>query len=53
MNILGLDISQIADLGTMVAQSGAIRAAAEVAGDEVFEYVIGIAVVIYSTNPTG
>ena len=52
MNIIGLDINHIVDLGTSVAQSGAIRAA-EIAGDEVFEYIIGIAVVIYAMDPDG
>ena len=48
--MLGLDINAIVDLGTQVAQSGAIRAT-EIVGDEVFEYVIGVALVVYAVDP--
>ena len=50
MNTLGLDINTVVDLRTPVAQSGAIRSV-EIAGDEVFEYVIGVALVIYAMDP--
>jgi hypothetical protein len=50
MNVLGLDIEHIVELGTAVAQSGAIRAA-EMVADDVFEYVIGIAMVVYAMDP--
>ena len=46
MEVFGLDIGQIVDLGTQVAQAGAIRAV-ELASDEVFDYTIGIAILIY------
>lgn len=51
MQVFGLDIGHIVELGTQLAQAGAIRAA-EVAGDEVFEYTVGIAILIYEEVPT-
>lgn len=50
MQLLGLDIAHIAELGTQLAQSGAIRAG-EVISDELFEYAIGIAILIYEEMP--
>jgi hypothetical protein len=50
MDIMGIDINQIVELGTQVAQAGAIRAREWVA-DGTFEYVIGIAVLIYEMDP--
>ena len=50
MNVMGLDIAHIVELGTQLAQAGAIRAA-ELSGDDVFEYVIGIAILIYEQDP--
>lgn len=50
MQIFGLDIAQIVDLGTHVATTGAIRAG-EIVGDDIFEYIVGIAVVIYEMDP--
>lgn len=51
MQLLGLDINLIVELGTRLAQSGTIRAA-EVAADNVFEHAIGIAILIYEENPS-
>ena len=48
--MLGLDISQIVDLGTQVATSGAIRAL-ESTADEIFEYIIGMSIVVYEIDP--
>ncbi len=50
MDIMGIDINHIADLGTQVGLSGAIRAL-EVAGDEIFEYLIAIADVVRQAAP--
>ena len=50
MGIFGFDIGEIVDLGTQVATAGAIRAA-EIVGDDIFEYVIGIAIIIYELDP--
>lgn len=49
IDLLAIDINHIVELGTQVATSGAIRAA-EVIGDDVFEYIIGIAIVIYEMD---
>lgn len=48
--MLGLDISQIIDLGTQVATSGAIRAL-ESTADDIFEYIIGMSIVVYEIDP--
>lgn len=48
--MLGLDIAHIVDLATQVATTGAIRAA-EMTADEVFEYIIGMAIVVYEIDP--
>lgn len=50
MNIFGIEISNIVDLTTQVATTGAIRAA-ELIGDDIFEYIIGVAIVIYEMDP--
>lgn len=50
MTVFGIDIAQIADLATQVAQTGALRAA-EFAGDDIFEYMVGIAIVVYEQSP--
>lgn len=52
MTILGLDIQHIVELGVQIAQAGAIRAG-EVQGDDLFEYTVGIAAVVYAMNPDG
>ncbi|WP_174292990.1 hypothetical protein [Sphingomonas bacterium] len=41
MTIISLDVSQIADLDTPVAQSGSIQTATGY-GDPIFDYIIGI-----------
>lgn len=41
-----LDLAQIAELPTQIATSGALRVV-EVASDDIFEYVIAIASLIY------
>lgn len=46
----GLDLHQIADLGTQIASTGAIRAL-EAHTDRVFEYVIAVAILIYDSHP--
>lgn len=48
--MLGLDIGQIIELGTKVAMTGAIRAA-DLIADDVFEYIIGMAIVVYEIDP--
>lgn len=48
---MGIDIDHIVELGTQVAQHGAIRTA-ELMADEFFDYVIGIAILVYAKNPT-
>lgn len=50
MDIFGLDITGIVDLGTQVATSGAIRVA-EVVGDDIFDYIIGVAILLYELHP--
>ncbi len=45
-----LDLSQIAELPTQIATSGALRAA-EIASDDIFEYVIAVATLIYELSP--
>lgn len=50
MNIPGIDIDDIVQLGTQVATTGAIRAV-EMGADDLFELVIGVAVLIYELNP--
>lgn len=49
IDLIGIDISHIVELGTRIANAGAIRAG-EVVGDGVFEYIVGVAVVIYETD---
>ena len=46
-----LDISDIAELATPVGMTGAI-ASGTALGDELFEYLVGIAVLVYEMNPT-
>jgi hypothetical protein len=50
MEMLRLEIGEIASLGTQVAMHGAIRAGDFVA-DEVFELVVAIATVVYEIWP--
>lgn len=41
MDIFGLDIAGIVDLGTRVAQAGAMRVA-EASPDQVFDYIVAL-----------
>lgn len=50
MQVFGLDIMHIVELGTQVATTGAIRAS-EVIGDDIFEYIIGVAILVYEQDP--
>jgi hypothetical protein len=50
MDIFSIDINHIADLATQVGTSGAIRALEQV-GDDVFDYIIGVAILIYELDP--
>lgn len=46
IDLFSIDIRHIVELGTQVATAGAIRLG-EMAGDDIFERVIGVAIVIY------
>jgi hypothetical protein len=48
--VITLPIAEIAALGTQIATHGAIRAA-EMAGDDIFEMMIAIAILVYETYP--
>lgn len=48
--MITLPATEIASLGSQIATHGAIRAA-EVAGDQVFEMLIAIAILVYETYP--
>lgn len=50
MDVMGIDIAQVAELTTSVATVGAIRAA-EVVGDELFEYTVAIIELVYELLP--
>ncbi len=47
-----IDFGDIAELGTQVAMHGALRAA-EVSVDDMFELIVGIAILIYELAPGG
>ena len=46
-----LDLSEIVELGTQVAVHGAVRAADMASVDDLFELLVGIAVLIYEMAP--
>lgn len=48
--MITLPVTEIAALGTLIATHGAIRVA-ELAGDDIFETLIAIAVLVYETYP--
>ena len=48
--MITLPFAEIAALGTQIATHGAMRAA-EVAGDDIFETLIAIAILVYETYP--
>ena len=50
MDLFSIDIAQIVDLGTQVAQHGAIRAT-DFFADDMFEYIVGIAILIHELDP--
>ena len=50
MDIVGLDIGHIVELGTQVAQVGAFRAV-DIANDQIFDYIIGIVFLVYALDP--
>ena len=50
MDIFKLDIGEIAEMASQVAITGAIRVM-DGAGDDMFEYIVGIAVLIYEMYP--
>ena len=50
MDVFSIDINHIADLATQVGTSGAIRALEHV-GDDVFDSIIGVAILIYEVSP--
>jgi len=52
MSAFTIDIGEIAELTTMVAVNGAIRAMDGV-GDEMFEYIVGVIVLVYEMYPEG
>ncbi len=52
MGLVRIDFGEIAELGTRVAAHGALRAA-EASVDELFELIVGIAILIYEIAPNG
>jgi hypothetical protein len=52
MNVFGIDIAHIVELGTQVATTSAIRAT-EMVADDVFDYLVGVAILIYEMDPNG
>lgn len=52
MALIQIDISEIAELGTQVALNGALRAGEAVLNaDDLFEMLVGIAILIYEIAP--
>lgn len=50
MDIFGIDIGQIVELGTKVATGGVMRVG-ELVTDEIFDNTAGLAILIYETFP--
>ena len=50
MDLLKIDIGDIGELASQVAIRGAIRVM-DGMGDELFEYIVGIAVLVYELAP--
>ena len=50
MNIFSIDINHVVDLATQIGTSGSIRSL-EMVGDDVFDYIIGVAILIYEVHP--
>lgn len=50
MDLIGIDLAKIVELGTQIAGTGALRAG-EMIADDVFEMVVGIAMLVYELDP--
>jgi hypothetical protein len=50
MITMGMDIDQIVQLVTHVATTGAVRGL-EMISDDLWEFTIGVAILIYEQNP--
>ncbi|MES2096713.1 MAG: hypothetical protein V4459_08115 [Pseudomonadota bacterium] len=50
MDVMGIDIGQIAHLGTQVATTGGVRGF-EVMADDLWELLIAIVIIIYEMDP--
>jgi hypothetical protein len=53
MKLVQIDPSEIVALDTQVAMHGAVRAAEVAMADDLFELLVGIAVLIYELAPGG
>jgi hypothetical protein len=53
MKLVRIDPSEIVDLDTRVAMHGAIRAGESASTDDMFELIVGIAVLIFEMSPGG
>ncbi|MDV3458683.1 hypothetical protein RZN05_16920 [Sphingomonas sp. HF-S4] len=53
MKLVQIDPSEIVELDTQVAMHGAVRATEVAAADDLFELLVGIAVLIYELAPGG
>jgi hypothetical protein len=51
MALIQIDLSEIAELGTQVAINGALRAGEVQGVDDLFEFLVGIAILIYEIAP--
>lgn len=51
MGLIGIDLGEIVELGTRVAMHGTLRMAGAVGDDDLFELVVGIAILIYEIAP--
>ena len=50
MQLLGLDIASIVELGQQIANTGALRGL-ECSDDAMFEYLVAVASLIYESRP--
>ncbi|MEP9358628.1 hypothetical protein [Sphingomonas sp. KR3-1] len=51
MELIGIDLGGIVELGTRVALHGTLSIAGTVGDDDLFELVVGIAILIYEIAP--
>jgi hypothetical protein len=51
MALIQIDLGEIAELGTQVAINGALRASEVQGVDDLFEFLVGIAILIYEIAP--